>query len=72
MLVTSIYSFSQNVFNPIKGKNHHFCYFYSANAFNLDKFKNLSFDKELNPIYTEHGSLFIFQTPPDDNSFLDD
>ena len=41
MLVASIFSFSHNVFNPIKDKNHHFKYL------NLDQYKILSFGKEL-------------------------
>ena len=28
MLVTSIFSFTHNVFNPVRGKNHSFSYFY--------------------------------------------
>ena len=28
MLVTSIFSFSHNVFYPIKGRNYHLCYIY--------------------------------------------
>ena len=30
MLVTSIFSFSHNIFIPIKDKNHHFKYFYEV------------------------------------------
>ena len=49
MLVTSIFSFSHHVFNPIKDKNHHFKYFnvVVCNAFNLVRSKNLSFGKGL-------------------------
>ena len=41
MLVTSIFSFSHNVFNSIRDKKYH--------AFNLDQSRILSFGKELNP-----------------------
>ena len=48
MLVTSIFSFSQNVFYPSLNKFQffHSHFFSSANAFNLDQFKVLSFGKE--------------------------
>ena len=49
MLVTSIFSFSHNVFNPIRDKNHHSSciILLSANAFNFDQSKILSLGKEL-------------------------
>ena len=49
MLVTSIFSFSQNVFYPSQNKFHFSVTFFfsSANAFNLDQSKILSFGKEI-------------------------
>ena len=50
MLVTSIFSFSYNVFYPCR-TNFRFSVTFilsSASAFNLDQSKNLSFGKELN------------------------
>ena len=49
MLVTSIFSFSHNVFYTVKDRNHHFSHIIlsSANAFNLVTPKILSFGKEL-------------------------
>ena len=52
MLLTSIFSFSHNVFYPFQKKFPFFCHIYfvillSANAFNLDQPKILSFGKEL-------------------------
>ena len=50
MLVTSIFSFSHNVFYPSQDKFQFLSLFFlsSANAFNLDLTKILSFRKELN------------------------
>ena len=50
MLVTSIFSFSLNVFYPFQKKFYFSVTFIllSLNAFNLDQFKILSFGKELN------------------------
>ena len=48
MLVTSIFSFSHNVFYSITDRNDHLCYIFffffllSANAFNLDQVNFLS------------------------------
>ena len=52
MLVTSILFFSHNVFYPIKDRNHHLATFdlSSANAFNFDHTRNLSFGKELREV----------------------
>ena len=50
-LVTSIFSFSPNVFNLIKDKSHHLSqilYLSFENAFNLVWSKILPFGKELN------------------------
>ena len=52
MLVTSIFSFTHNVFYPLK-TNFNFSVTFilsSANAFNLDLTKILSFGKELDVI----------------------
>ena len=49
MLVTSIFSFSHNVFYPSKTKIkifHLLLFLSSANALNLDQSKMLSFDQE--------------------------
>ena len=46
MLVTSILSFSNNVFNPIKYENNLFKYFYFV-VCKRDQSKTLSFGKEL-------------------------
>ena len=57
MLVTSIFSFSHNVFYPSK-TNFNFSATFnlsSANAFNLDQSKNLSFGKELTLSQTSPG-----------------
>ena len=49
MLVTSILSFSYNVFKPIEDKNHHLKYFFFVVCkCYLDQSKILSFRKELN------------------------
>ena len=51
ILVTSIFSFSQNVFCPFRHKFQflsHIFFLSCAKAFNLDWFKILSFGKELN------------------------
>ena len=49
MLVTSIFSFSHNVFYPSQNKFQFFSHIYlsSANAFSLNQSKILSFGKEL-------------------------
>ena len=55
MLVTSIFSFSYNVFNPSPPKNVNFSVifiFSSASSFKVDQSKNLLFGKELKPIPT--------------------
>ena len=67
MLVTSIFSFSHNVFNPIKKKEIITIatfYFSSANALNLVKSKKLSFSKYLNDSFfpLEDKSCYIFPT----------
>ena len=48
--------FSHKVFYSIKNRNHDFRDISSANTFNLDKSKILSFGNELNSIFLEHGS----------------
>ena len=52
MLVTSIFSFSKNVFYHSQNKFQFLCCIFlsSANALNLDKSKILSFGKDLNEI----------------------
>ena len=54
MLVTSIFSFSNNVFYPSQNKFQFSAKFNlsSANAFNLDQSKNLSLGKELMHLQT--------------------
>ena len=48
MLITSIFSFSQDVFYPYQNKFEVLSHILSSvNAFNLDKSKILSFGKEL-------------------------
>ena len=58
MLVTSISSFSHNVFNPIKGNFQFFRYVYfcrlSAYAFNLDQSGILFWSKELTLLFCNH------------------
>ena len=53
MLVTSIFSFSHDVFDPSLNKIQFLSHiiFLSANAFNLDRSKNLLFGKELSIKY---------------------
>ena len=52
MLVTSIFSFSYNVFHPSHTKFQFFIYIYFsvANVFNLDQSKILLFDKEVKKV----------------------
>ena len=54
MLVTSIFSFSQNVFCPFRDKFQFLSHIFllPAKAFDLDRSKILSFGKEL-------GTLFV-------------
>ena len=54
MLVTSIFSFSHNVFLPFPKTNSifHSHFLSSANALNLDQSKILSFGKELSLLYS--------------------
>ena len=61
MLVTNIFSFSHNIFNPFIEKKHHFSsslIFSSAKAFNLDQDEILSFDKELRISYLSKHRYF--------------
>ena len=63
MLVTSIFSFSHNIFYPSQFQfqflSHIFFFFSSANAFNLDQSKYLLFGKELT-----HSLIHHFETVP--------
>ena len=51
MLVTRIFSFSQNIFYPLTEKFHHLSHIkvfhHSAKVFNLDQSMIMSFGKEL-------------------------
>ena len=67
MLVTSIFSFSHNVFYPFQNEFHFFShiFFVVCKSFNLDQSKILSFGKELNQGKTcvgeiEENQLVIF------------
>ena len=55
MLVTNIFSFSHNLFYPSQNKFQFLAEFNlsSANAFNLEQSKNLSFGKDLMDNITE-------------------
>ena len=62
MLKTNIFSYSHNVFNLSQNKSQFFGHIYlsSANAFNLDKSKILSFGKELKT-FTTQQKVYISQ-----------
>ena len=57
-VVTSIFSFSHSVFDSIKETNCHFSNvsFVVWKCFQFRYVQNLSFGKELNPIFTRPGS----------------
>ena len=77
MLVTSIFSFYQNVFYPIKDRNHLFCQ--NLTTFEFGQVEHLSFGKEFNiyfstEVYTTSFSLFqcikILVFIPGNNTFF--
>ena len=74
MLLTSIFTFSHNVFYPSQ-KEFLLLSMYillSANAFNLDHSKSLSFSKELRIQYQVTASKYNASGPllPEDGSFI--